>query len=173
MSAPVETSSLLSVRNLLMLAIWSAALFGTLQVHQSEGLFGHAICGPWGCGPPVSALVGYHTFWCLLILPVALILRRQCCGVTVRNLGAGLILVSVSGIIALLLYEGLNNSAAEKYFVRWCSFRVATFIDFPLVQLGLAGLWLRLSAQSSPKVQKPAGDDEEDDRSSATQAADL
>ena len=65
-------------------------------------------------------------------------------------MGTGLIALSFAGTLALLLYEGLDNSAAENYPLQWCLFRVATFVDFPLVQLGLAGLWLRMT-KSAPE----------------------
>jgi len=150
MSTADEPSELLSVRNVFLLAAWAAALFGTLQVHQLEGLFGHAICGPWGCGPPVSALLGYHGFWFLLILPLAAIFKSRLSRTKARSFGHGFLLLSAAGIVALLLLEGMNNSAAEKYPLRWCAFRVATFVDFPLIQLGLAGLWLQWKTRSTP-----------------------
>lgn len=173
MSSPVGTTSLLSVRNLLWLVAWMLALFGVLQVHQLEGMFGHAICGPWGCGSPVSALIGYHAFWCLLIWPGVLILGSRWCRNTRRHLGSGLMLVSVAGIASLLLLDGLNNSAAERYLLRWCLFRVATFVDFPLVQLGIAGLWLRIRASRASVCHEGQKTESENDRRSTTETSDL
>jgi len=140
----------LSIRQLLIpLALWAAALFGVLQVRHWEGLLGHAICGPWGCGPPVSALVAYQGFWFVLILPVVVVAKRLIGSAAARNWGLGLVLISIAGILGLLLLEGLNNSRAEQYPLQWCGFRIATLIDLPLVQLGLAGVWLRWTWQSA------------------------
>lgn len=173
MAASIQTAPLLSTRNLLAFAGWTLALFGTLQVHNLEGQLGHAICGPWGCGPPVSALVGYHAFWCLLIFPVALILGGRMCGVTRRHLGTGLVLVSVAGIAALLLLEGLDNSAAEAYPLRWCLFRVATFVDFPLAQLGIAGIWLRRGPTAAAACENDEIRECDDEQRSAHEAGNL
>ena len=65
----LHPASLFSVRTGLLFGAWVFALLGTLQVHRWEGLLGgHAICGPWGCGPFLSALIGYHGFWLILLL---------------------------------------------------------------------------------------------------------
>lgn len=144
---------LLSTRRIVAIVVWAAALFGTLQIHQYPNLFGHSVCGPWGCGPPTSALVSYHGFWFVLILPAAWILSQLLSASTTHKLGLGLLLASVAGIAALLLLEGLDNSAAEQYLLRWCLFRVATFVDVPLVQLGLAGLLMRW--QAARRLREP------------------
>ncbi len=134
---------MLSLRNALLFGSWVLALGGALHIHELEGTLGHAICGPWGCGPPVAALIGYHAFWCLLVLPAALILSVLWCPRACRHLGVGLLIVGIVGTVALLLIDGFNNSAAENYPLRWSLFRIVTFVDFPLVQLALAGAWLR------------------------------
>jgi len=142
MSTAPNALPFVSARNLLRLGMWLLALLGILQVHQFDGLFGHAICGPWGCGPPVSALVGYHGFWFLLLVPLAILLKSSVRSESLRNLGLGLLLLSGLGVVSLLLLDGLNNSAAERYLLQWCAFRIATFVDVPLVQLGLVGVWM-------------------------------
>lgn len=143
MAISTGMTSLLSLRNLLLFGSWSLALIGSLQIHQLGGRLGHAVCGPWGCGPPVAALIGYHTFWCLLIFPAALILRVRWCPRACRHLGVGLLIVGIVGTVALLLIDGFNNAAAETYPLRWSMFRIVTFVDFPLLQLALTGVWLR------------------------------
>lgn len=153
MSIAPKARPMISAWNLFLLALWSLALFGILQVHQFEGLFGHAVCGPWGCGPPVSALVGYHGFWFLLLLPITAILKHRLPSANSRSLGFGCVLLSAVGLVSLLLIDGLNNSAAENYPLQWCAFRVATFVDLPLVQIGLAGIWMVFTSQKSPIVE--------------------
>lgn len=160
MSGQLEIASLSTTRRLILLASWVLAILGTLQIHRTSLLEACSICGPWGCGPPASALVGYHVFWSLLVFPAAWILKSRWCAVTARHLGTGLMALSLAGTVALLLYEGLDNSAAENYPLRWCLFRVATFVDFPLVQLGLAGLWLRMTKSSHATCGDPAEEQE-------------
>ena len=155
----------MTIRNLLLLVVWAASLFGVLQVHHFESLFGHAICGPWGCGPPVSALIGYHGFWLLLMLLPAWWLKHYLSGATLRRLGTGLLLVAVIGIVLLLAidsWQTWQREAMRPYVVQRGFFRLATFVDFPLVQLGLIGLWLRNSRQTnnSPELEQELGNDD-------------
>ena len=155
----------MTIRNLLLLGAWVAVLFGVLQVHHFESLFGHAICGPWGCGPPVSALIGYHGFWLLLMLLPAWWLKQQLSSATLRRLGTGLLLMAAVGIVLLLAIDGWQTwqrEAMRSYIVQRCFFRLATFVDFPLVQLGLIGLWLRNSRQTnnSPESEQELENDD-------------
>lgn len=151
MSTILNSSSFVSGRNLLLLAVWAAGLFGVLQVHLLEGWFGHAICGPWGCGPPESALIGYHGFWLLLMVLPTWWLKHTWASASLQRLGTGLLLVAAVGIVLLLAVDGWQTwqrEAMRPYMVQRSFFRLATFIDFPLVQFGLIGLWLRNWQQS-------------------------
>lgn len=150
---------LISLRNLLLLAAWVMALFGSLQTHQWEDLFGHAICGPWGCGPPVAALIGYHGFWLLVLLLPAWLFKQQVASDTTQRIGLGLIFVAAIGIVLLLAFDGWQNWQHERmrpYLVQRLLFRLATFVDFPLVQLALIGVWLRSppEADQSKETEK-------------------
>lgn len=141
-----ESGRPFSVHKLLLLLVWAVAMFTTLQVHRFEGWFGHAICGPWGCGPPVSALLGYHGFWLLLLLLPVWFLKRRWDTVTLARLGTGLCWIAGIGIIVLLFVDGWQfwqREAMRRYLGQRCLFRLATFVDFPLVQLVLIGLYLK------------------------------
>ena len=71
------------------LLVWGAALFGILQIGlaSGSGLHEHSICGPWGCGPPTSALLGWHGFWLLLAGPLVGIAIYAWPARRLRNLG--------------------------------------------------------------------------------------
>ncbi len=55
-------------QNTLLLVAWAATVWGVLQVDRLPGQWGH-VCGPRGCGPPVKALVIWHAFWVMLLVP--------------------------------------------------------------------------------------------------------
>jgi hypothetical protein len=68
-------------------------------------------------------------------------------------------LTAAAGIIVLLSVDGWQfwqRQATQHYLGQWCLFRLclfglrlfglATYVDFPLLQLGLMGLWLRTPA---------------------------
>ncbi len=159
-----------------MLAVWALALFGTLQVYRWQGLLGHAICGPWGCGPPVSALIGYHSFWLLLLVLPAWWLQLQLSSATLQRLGTGLTLVAAVGIVLLLAVDSWqfwSRASMRVYIVQRCLFRLATFIDFPLVQFGLIGLWLRNSWRSKLSESESTESDQKNVRCPSAQAGNL
>lgn len=129
----------------LIAAAWGGAIMLVLQLHQLPGDFGHSVCGPWGCGPPLQALVAMHGFWLVLLsLPVGL-----CCRfVTPRWLmGISLLAVvlGVAGIAGVVVWEAEHwlpqaNELQREYFLQRCLFAVGTMTDVPLVQVVLAGL---------------------------------
>lgn len=133
-------------------AAWAAALYGSLQIYHLE-LGGHSICGAWGCGPTDTALIGYHTFWLVLILPIVPIAIRMAPAARVRNWGTVLAIAGVAGLIVLALVDGVHywqTSHASQYLVQRCLFRLATFVDIPLAQIVLVGLLMRRLAR--PKI---------------------
>ena len=52
------------------MTLWSGLLFGSLSVANLPGDWGHGICGPWGCGPPMQALVACHFAWLVVLAPL-------------------------------------------------------------------------------------------------------
>ncbi len=133
--------------------VWGGALYATLQVHLLEGT--HAICGPWGCGPPVSALVGYHGFWLLLVLPAALIVAKKLPLESAKRVGKVLALAGLAGVIVLVAVDAVKflQHASPQYLLQRCFFRLATFVDFPLVPMALAGWLMRRWANSKEAAQ--------------------
>ena len=134
------------MRKLFWFALWALAMYGTLQFHRLEGLLGHAICGPWGCGPPLEALVGYHAFWFLLIVPPALLASSLVPSEQAIRIGS---LLAIAGLGALLLVvvedavRYLRTARGLEYLFQRILFRLITFVDFPLAPIGLAGLAMR------------------------------
>ena len=49
---------------------WGLAGYAVLSLGQLPGEFGHSLCGPWGCLPPLQALAAMHLFWALALLPL-------------------------------------------------------------------------------------------------------
>ncbi len=121
-------------------------MYGTLQLHRFEGVFGHAICGPWGCGPPLVALVGYHAFWLLLIVPPTLVASYLIPAEKAVRIGK-LLAIAGLGALALLVLEDavrfLRTARGGEHLFQRCLFRLVTFVDFPLGPIGLAGLTMR------------------------------
>ena len=148
MSSPVR-------RLLFMLSAipWIAALYGTLQMHRLDANLGHSICGPWGCGPTTEALIGYHTFWLVLMLPIAIAARAFLPNTAVRRVGLALL---TTGLLIIVGYVGWDasrfvaqaNSAA--YLGQRCFFTLVTSVDMPMMQLALLGLIVTARRKRTP-----------------------
>jgi hypothetical protein len=127
-------------------AVWGGAVLLVLQVHQLRlpGTYEHSVCGLWGCGPPLQALLAMHGFWLVLLsLPVGL-----CCGLLAprRLLAVSLLAVvlGTAGIAGVVAWEAehwlpIASELQRDYFLQRCLFAVGTMTDVPLVQFVLAG----------------------------------
>ena len=138
------TKSLLRI--CLGLCVWALVLLGSLMIAQAPGDWGHPICGPWGCGPPLQSLVACHLAWLVAILPPAVLLVRS---VSVKQharrwLGGLLVMSAIVGLCVVVgqQHAGWWQNASERqrpYFWHRCGFVAATSVDLPMVQCLAAG----------------------------------
>ena len=154
-----------SIFRLLLAVPWAAALFGTLQIHRLDLHLGHSICGPWGCGPPMEALIGYHSFWLVLIVPLAVV-AGTCLPRSWRWwTGAGVLAVGLIGVFGYVSWDAFKyyaNSQSTEYLLQRCFFSLVTNVDLPSIQVALAGLALFLlgrrgQASETEAPSAPAG----------------
>ena len=128
-----------------LLLAWVFAFRASLSIVKWHGDWGHGICGPWGCGPPLQALVGCHAAWLVFLLPLALMATNSLTPKRRIFVGRLVVLFAVSGLIGVVAYEysSLQRASAEwgrNYFWPRVGFAVITFVDLPLLELLLAGL---------------------------------
>jgi hypothetical protein len=133
-------------------SVWLAALYGFLSLHRISDDWGHDICGPWGCGPPLQALIGWHGF-CLVAatLPVTFAVtrwpkRRQWwTGLTLTSIGL-IGVLAIFGVQSVTAYQAVSHGQPAYLIQRWL-FSLATFTSVPLVPMMLAGIVLMISAK--------------------------
>ena len=163
------------IQPITLLAVWFAALYGALQIHNVPYNWGNGICGSWGCGPPTQALVAYHGFWFVFVTGPAGLALRTSTAVTVRNVGIALVAVGVLALLAILIQDLFSwlPTFAETiriYSVERYLFRVTTLIDVPAVPLLLVGVvfWQvgrrRLLASEAADLAKASTRIPDDDR---------
>lgn len=138
------------------LLLWMGALFGVLQIGLAATLDGHghtglSICGPWGCGPPVLALIGWHGFWVVVVAPPVLALiyyvgDRPLWRMGIAASGAGLLALIAIAVYQAVTWLPLVGEGAATYFVRRCLFVAVTLTDVPIIPVTLAGLGLLAGA---------------------------
>ena len=127
--------------------LWGFGTWLVLGLHDSTVAQDYSICGPWGCGPTVAALLSAHGFWCLVAIPVTWWAARSLNNrQLVRAGGVGLGL-ACGGLIILAGQEALERATPARpvdpvYLIQRILFAWATTVQFPLFPLGLAGLIL-------------------------------
>lgn len=125
---------------LLTAAGWLAAALAALAVAALPfGDAGEALCGPWGCLPPLPALVALHLFWFVAAgalvratarLPVAF--RR-----TAGSVFVGTALAAAALVIGTDLYAWFaeRSEVARAVWPQRIAFRLGTATDAPVFQL--------------------------------------
>ncbi len=141
-------------------SLWALALYGGLQLNRLD--LGHSICGPWGCGPPTSALLAVHTGWLLAILPLAILLPQLKSNWPWKMIGAILLASAAVTVVGVGFADHLGwrklagDRASEYAWQRFC-FHIATLYWFPMVQVGLLGaaMTFRPRKPRPPTTQPP------------------
>ena len=90
-------------------ASWgAAATWCILSLHDAPIAGGHSICGPWGCGPTIPALLSAHGFWLMVAIPASLWAGKRLTGRRVVAVGWVCLALGMSGIAAVSLVELMN-----------------------------------------------------------------
>ncbi len=152
-----QPQQLLTVPRVLGLVVWAGMLYAALAIANLKSDWGHAICGAWGCGPPLQAIVGCHLAWCVLLGAVVLLVGRNSAlpSRTKRWLGWSLVGVSIVGILAIVIFQRFTwwaeaSEWQQQFFWHRCGFSVITATDIPLIQLFLCGLILQSRVFNEP-----------------------
>lgn len=143
------------------LLAWAGALFGVLRIGlaSGHGLHEHSLCGPWGCGPPTSALVGWHGFWLLLAGPPVGFVVYAWPARRMRNLGVALSVASVLVLLGVGIWEAATwlpkiSPGEPTYMVQRYLFSVITMTDVPTIPLTLSGLVLLIAWRTKIRRQR-------------------
>lgn len=128
------------------IALWGAALAAVLRMSGISLPADHGICGPWGCGPPVGALIACHGFWVILLLPPMVLLSHHVSAQTRHRLGllltlAGIAALSVIGVWEWHHWYAVASAWQRKYLLQRYLFSVATLVDVPVIQVTMVGLF--------------------------------
>lgn len=121
---------------------WCGLMWGALQVQKLE--IGHALCGAWGCGPPLEALLAMHLFWLsFLVPPVVLVLRHwKFSNKSMKLAGWLTIAIAVAGLVAFLFYDwSIHHTYYEAgYWWQRYALSLASLVEVPILQTLLLGI---------------------------------
>lgn len=140
-------SQLFTLRSGLALIVWASALLAALSITNLPVNWGHSICGVWGCGPPLQALVGCHLAWLVVLGPlVELVTRSSPRPSDLRlHLGKLLCLIGASLLLTVVVYQRVMwwpavSEMQQNYFWQRCGFIVVTSVDVPILPMMVVGL---------------------------------
>jgi hypothetical protein len=151
-----------SMRVVFGVGVWAVALFGVLSLNNLPGKYEGSFCGVWGCWPPLQALAAMHGFWTVLFIPPVGWAVRNFSPARLRLLGqvlTALGLLALITIITMGLLDWLpyNPEVYREFIPQRVLFVVANFVDFPAVQLVVAGLvcWVAGKRRTVVRVTSP------------------
>lgn len=138
------------------ITLWAAVLYGTLRLGNVGGDWGHSICGPWGCGPPVQVLAACHGFWLVfLALPITWFVWHLPAN-ALRRTGKLLAAIGLLCLIAIVCWETAvwlpqATSFQKQYAVQRYLFAVATLVDLPATEIFMFGVacWATAAVRQS------------------------
>jgi hypothetical protein len=128
---------------------WAAGLFGVLSLqYLPDRFFGeHSVCGPWGCGAPLPALLACHGFWLVLFAPPTMYVARRWAPQRAWQAGAGLVSLAGLGLVSIALWQAVTwwphvDRSLHRYVVQRYLFVLATLVDVPVLETLVAGVTL-------------------------------
>lgn len=142
------------------ITVWGLSIFGVLQVQHFAWLSAHSVCGPWGCGPPLQALIAYHGFWLALFsLPTAAACEFFRLTI-VGRIGWWLLGLGIAGLLVVGVWDAVptlphwlprSTFLAPQHYVPRYLLSLFTLIDVPIVPMILAGSYCLVSARRRQK----------------------
>lgn len=146
----------------LVAAAWAALLAIVLSIASWPGDWGHALCGPWGCGPPLQALLACHLAWLVVLVPpaMALVQSPRVPRHLLQHIGTALTMAGIMLLLGLIAHElvvwwSMSGEWQRGYFWQRCGFVLATTVDVPTVELLLVGTYIRMSRRMSVPTSPP------------------
>lgn len=129
-------------------AVWTCAVLLVLSVRDVQGEWDHAVCGVWGCSPPLAAVASCQGVWGLVLLPILIWVNRSFSKRVVRISANTLLAVSLTAFLAIVVYEYFHwfsfvSPTSRNYFGHRLALATFSQVDFPIVLLSLSGFWLR------------------------------
>jgi peroxiredoxin len=139
--------SLTVIRTACWLGLWGAATWCILSLHDTPIAGEHSICGPWGCGPTIPALLSTHGFWLMVAIPGSLWAGKWMTSRTSVAVGWVCLALGMSGVARVSLGElmnwrGATHPEARSYTTQRVLFALATTVEVPLIPGIIAGLIL-------------------------------
>jgi len=133
--------------------IWFCAVTMVLSLREIQGDWDHAVCGVWGCSPPLAAVFACQGVWGLILFPILHWVSDRYSARVTRITSLTVLGVAIIAFAIIVIYEIFHwfrfvTPVNRKYFGHRIALATLTQVDFPVVMLLLSGLYLRWRAKS-------------------------
>lgn len=155
----------------LLAVVWGAAVLLVLSFREIRGDWDHAVCGVWGCSPPVAAVLSCQGVWGLVLFPLSYWSHRSFAPRVRRIIANTLLAVSFVALIGIVIYEYFHwylyvGPNLRRFMGHRLALATLTQVDFPVVLLFVSGLLMRFFAAGKGKpLNGPSSYGEEHDTS--------
>ncbi len=124
--------------------LWGFVLWGATQIHHLPWSESHSVCGVWGCGPPLPALISFHAIWLVVLAPLGYFSYQVLSPKQLRQFGIVFMSGGTLGVLGLGAYQFFTwlpsvSEFAKPYFLNRWAFVVITLTDVPVLELTLLG----------------------------------
>ncbi len=165
----------------LLAVAWLTSIVAMLRaepVVEAVVSAGHSICGPWGCGPPLSSLLVWHGFVTILLVPSAMVAARNWPDFAIRWARPLLMMVGLAtisfAVTNLAIWWHSSNGPAHGYVIHRALFSLVAFTDAPIVPSTLAaGMYWWMSRRHRRTTEVAASSTNDNLRTIAEQVEDF
>lgn len=131
--------SITVAKRCLLFTVWGFILTGSLSIANWPGDWGHSVCGAWGCGPPLQALVACHLSWLVLLIPPGFLLIRWVSPRAVLLVGMTGLTLGLLTAGAIAIHEHLTWAAQvsdwqQQFYWQRVGFVILTTVEVPLLE---------------------------------------
>lgn len=132
--------------------IWFCAVIMVLSFREIQGEWDHAVCGVWGCSPPLAAVAACQGVWGLILFPISHWVSHRYSERVTRITALTVLGIAIIAFVIIVVYEIFHwylfvAPANRKYFGHRIALATLTQVDFPVVMLLLLGMYLRWRAK--------------------------
>lgn len=122
------------------LIAWGITLTGTLSIANLPGNWGNSVCGAWGCGPPLQALLACHASWLVVLVPMAVVASRTLNAQSVRRGSIIGLAIATTGALVFALHDYFTwyAEASEwqrSYYAHRVGFSILTTVETPVFEI--------------------------------------
>ena len=146
----------------LVLIVWLLTLVALLKLGDYFLDDNYSLCGPWGCGPSTGSILAVQLAWTVALLPPLWIVAALLGNATRQRyfalglLALGLVGLAFNGLWQRFVWLPEVGPWGQPYLWQRIGYTVLTWVEYPMLQLVLAGLLLTIATTRFTAASQPS-----------------